>query len=651
MLSVSHLSVQLSGNFLFDDISFLIQKSDRVGLVGKNGAGKSTLLKILSGLQPPENGDIAKPNDFTIGYLPQEMEHQSGKTVFDEALTAFDRLLALDKEILRMEAEITQHTDTHTEAFMNLLNHLSEAQEKFGMLGGYNMESDTEKILLGLGFTREDFGKQSDTFSGGWRMRIELAKILLKQPDLLLLDEPTNHLDIESIQWLETFLKNYTGAIVLVSHDRVFLDTITNRTIEITMGKIQDYKASYSKYLDLRAERNAQMQSAFNNQQKQIQDLERFVERFKAKASKATQAQSKLKQLDRIERIEIEDEDNSAIRFRFPEPPRSGKVVIDAKHLTKHYGHKLVLQDLTFEIERGDHVAFVGKNGEGKSTLSKILAGLEAYEGEFQFGHNVKLGYYAQNQAEALDGNKTVFQTIDDVAAGEMRTRVRSLLGAFLFSGDAVDKKVKVLSGGEKARLALAKLLLDPINLLIMDEPTNHLDMRSKDILKDALMNYTGALVIVSHDRDFLQGLTKKIFEFRDHKIKPYVGDIYDYLESRKIETLDALNEKKSAAAAVAPAPVVTAAVAEKRQPEISREERRQLENRKRKLERSIEELESEISVLEQKVKEHETALGKSENMDKQQTLLTAYGQLQQDLASVMKKWEAAQEELEGIKI
>ena len=645
MLSVNRLSVQFSGNYLFNDISFLIRKTDHIGLVGKNGAGKSTLLKILASVQKPESGEIARPNDYVIGYLPQEMEHQDGKTVFNEGLSAFQPLLTLQAEIHKQEEEVTHHTDTHTDEFMDLITRMHENQEKFGMLGGYEMESETEKVLLGLGFTRDDFDKPTNIFSGGWRMRIELAKILLQKPDLILLDEPTNHLDIESIQWLENFLKNYTGSLVLVSHDRIFLDTVTNRTIEITLGKIQDYGVSYSRYVELRAERMELQRSAFDNQQKQIAEMERFVERFKAKASKASQAQSRVKALDKIERIEVEDEDKSAINFYFPDPPRSGKVAVESVGLSKRFDEKLVLDDISFEIERGDHVAFVGKNGEGKSTLSKIIVGLESHEGVMTLGHNVKLGYYAQNQAEALDSNKTVFETIDDAATGEMRTRVRSLLGSFLFSNEAVDKKVKVLSGGEKARLALAKLLLEPINLLVMDEPTNHLDMRSKDLLKEALMDYKGALVIVSHDRDFLQGLTKKVFEFKNKKIKIHIGDIYDYLEARKIENLDELNIKKGVAAADKLPEKVEAVKA----PELimSRDERKQLDNKRKKAIRSIEEAEDKIERFEQELASLEKAIADPANLDRQIELIKKYDDTKILLDKEMKQWELLQAELE----
>lgn len=653
MLAVSHLSIQFSGNFLFNDISFLINKNDRIGLVGKNGAGKSTLLKIMAGLQEPEEGEIFKPNDMTIGYLPQEMEHQGGKTVFEEGLTAFDKVLKLQDEVNRLTHEVSTSTDVHSPEYLTLITKMNEANEAFSMLGGYTIESETEKVLLGLGFTRKDLQRQTDEFSGGWRMRIELAKILLKRPDLMLLDEPTNHLDIESIQWLENFLKNYSGAIVMVSHDRIFLDTVTNRTIEITLGRINDYKASYSGYVKMRVERKQLEQAAYENQKKQIEETEKFIERFRYKATKSRQVQSRVKQLDKIERIEVEDEDLSAIQFRFPEPPRAGKVVVEAKHLSKSYGEKDILKDISFAIERGERIAFVGKNGEGKSTLSKILAGRESFTGTLNFGHNVHFGYYAQNQAESLSGDKTVFQTIDDVAAGEMRTKVRSLLGAFLFSGEAADKKVKVLSGGEKSRLALAKLLLEPVNFLILDEPTNHLDMRSKDVLKDALMNYSGAMVIVSHDRDFLQGLTEKVYEFRNKGIKEYLGDIYYYLNARKLENLDELDK---------PGGYLASASSSKKEDKTEtqddfsksnkerREEKKLLDNKIRKVQRLIEQCEADIEKLEKQMAEIEQKLSQPENAEHVAKLATDYQQLKEQHQQEMEKWEELHLEIEEIK-
>ena len=645
MISIARLSVHYSARYLFKEISFLINHNDHIGLTGKNGAGKSTLLKIISGIQDPDEGEIAKPNGLTIGYLPQEMEHQGGKTVFEEALTAFGELLDLQEKINKMTDDVSHRTDTHSDSYMDLLNDMHEASERFSMMGGYDMESEVEKVLLGLGFMRTDFIRKTDEFSGGWRMRIELAKILLQKPQVILLDEPTNHLDIESIQWLEEFLKNYTGAVVLVSHDRVFLDMVTNRTIEIVMGKIEDYKANYSKYLELREERRTLQMASYENQQKQIEHLEKFVERFKAKASKATQAQSRVKALEKIERIEIDEDDNAAMRFRFPEPPRAGAVVVESSNLSKSYGPKHVLDNLEFEIARGEKIAFVGKNGEGKSTLSRILAGLENYGGTLNLGYNVHIGYHAQNQADVLNGEKTVFQTIDDEAAGEMRTKVRALLGAFLFSGESVDKKVKVLSGGEKSRLALAKLLLEPINFLIMDEPTNHLDMRSKEILKDALLNYTGTLVIVSHDRDFLQGLTQKVFEFRNKGVKEHIGDVYEYLKSRKIENLSELEKKKKDAK-----DAKEEVVAVKEVPKLSFEEKKQLDREINKLEKQISNSETRIEELEKKKTDTENKLSDPANLDKQTQLLAMYEADKKELDKEMKKWEDAIAELENLK-
>lgn len=645
MLSVNKLTISFGGKDLFSEISFLINKNDHIGLTGKNGAGKSTLLKVLAGRQTPTSGEVSRPGGYTIGYLPQEMQHTDGRTVMQETLTAFEALQKIEKEIHRLSDDIAATTDTSSDAFMDLLARHHDLTEKFAMQGGYEMEGNAEKILMGLGFTRADFDRNTENFSGGWRMRVELAKILLQQPDLVLLDEPTNHLDIESVQWLENFLSTYPGAIVLVSHDKVFLDAVTNRTIEIVVGRIEDYKCNYSKYLIQRAERRATLLAAKSNQDKQIADLERFVERFKAKASKAAQAQSKLKQLEKIDRIEIDDEETGAIRFRFPEPPRAGALVYLAEELTKNYGPKEVLRGIDFEVERHDKIAFVGRNGEGKSTLSKILAGAEPFTGgKLTAGHNVKIGYYAQNQADALNSDKTVFETIDDEARGEMRTKVRSLLGAFLFSGDAVDKKVKVLSGGEKARLALAKLLLEPVNLLVMDEPTNHLDMRSKDVLKDALMNYQGALVVVSHDRDFLQGLTDKVFEFKGGHIKQYFGDIYDYLQAVKAENIDtATNNVATGRAAAKQADKSTAPTPAAPAPGISREERRAAENKIKKLTQSHEKLEDEIAALEKEVARLEKELYAAAPPA---GLLSEYEARRKALDAAMAQWEAMATEI-----
>ncbi|MCK5765876.1 MAG: ABC-F family ATP-binding cassette domain-containing protein, partial [Bacteroidales bacterium] len=545
MYSVSDLAVHYSGDYLFRNVSFIINKKDRVGLVGHNGSGKTTLLRILAGSQSPESGEVVIPSTARIGFLPQEMELRSDKTIYDETSAAFDEILALKTNIDHLSREIAEREDYETQSYQKLIHRLSDANEKFQLLGGQSMDADVEKVLAGLGFKRSDFNRPVAEFSYGWQMRIEIAKILLRKPDLILLDEPTNHLDIESIQWLEDFLSNYFGAVILVSHDRAFLDNLCNRTIEISDERIFDYKSAYTEYVRLREERLEQQLATYNNQQKQIRQIERFIERFRYKNTKARQVQSKIKMLDRLDTVEIEGFDNAAIHFKFPPAPRSGKVVVECTGLGKSYGSNQVLKNLDLSIIKGDRVAFVGKNGEGKTTLSKVFIGLLEYEGELKFGHNVKLAYYAQDQAEMLDGNKTVFETIDDEATGDMRSQVRNLLGGFLFSGEDIDKKVRVLSGGEKSRLSLARLLLEPSNFMILDEPTNHLDMRSKDILKSALLQYEGTLVIVSHDRDFLQGLSNKVFEFRNKGVKEYLGDIYDFLYFKKLSNLRELEQKK----------------------------------------------------------------------------------------------------------
>ncbi len=542
---ISGLSIQYTGKFIFKDVSFTINDKDRIGLVGRNGAGKSTLMKILAGREKSYSGSVSSPNNDTVGYLPQEIYTDSNDTIFNEAIKAYDDILQLEDLIKKYTEEISHRTDYHSESYLNLIEKLNEANERYQLKGGFSIEGNTEKVLLGLGFRKEDFTKSIQTFSGGWKMRVELAKLLLKSPDLLLLDEPTNHLDIISIEWLESFLMNYPGAVMLVSHDRAFLDRVTNRTVEISQGKIYDFKTSYSNYVKQREEIRSTQKAAYDNQQKMIADTERFIERFRYKSTKAKQVQSRVKKLDKMEEILIDQEDLSHISFSFPPAPHCGKIVFEAKQLSKSFGEKLVLKDLDFVIKKNDFVAFVGKNGEGKSTLSKIITGHLDYEGEAILGHQVEIGYYAQNQTDMLDESKTVFETIDDEAVGDLRKKVKSILGSFLFRDDDLEKKVSVLSGGEKARLALAKLLLKPVNLLVLDEPTNHLDMVSKDILKKALLEYSGTLVIVSHDRDFLHHLTNNIYEVQGHAIQLFSGDVYAYLEKKKMLGLEELNVKK----------------------------------------------------------------------------------------------------------
>ncbi|MCU0424202.1 MAG: ATP-binding cassette domain-containing protein [Candidatus Kapabacteria bacterium] len=648
MLTVSSLSIHFGGNYLFDDVSFMIAPRDRVGLVGKNGAGKSTLLKILSGLLEEERGSVHKSNGLTIGYLPQDIISAGGRTVYDETATAFAETLALEERIHAISDELERRTDYESDEYNDLLHELSDVNDHLTRMDSGSMRGQIERILTGLGFEQRDMTKMTEELSGGWQMRIELAKILLRKPDYILLDEPTNHLDIESLMWLEEFLKNYDGAIVMISHDRSFLDSITTRTLEITLGKVHDYPASYSKYVQMRQERREQQLAAFTNQQKQIADTEKFIERFRYKATKAVQVQSRIKQLDKIDRIEIEEEDTASVHFRFPDAPRSGRTVFEAQGVVKSFGEKTILRGIDFAIERGEKIAFVGKNGEGKTTFAKMLVGQEEVSGGvITIGHNVAIGYYAQHQAEMLDPNATVLDIIDRAATGEMRTKIRDLLGAFLFSGDSVYKKVKVLSGGEKSRLAMAKLLLEPINALILDEPTNHLDMRSKDVLKQALMDYDGALIVVSHDRDFLQGLTGKVVEFRGGAIKEFAGDIYEFLRIKNIETLRQLEKSTKEPNTPQPAsheppqaplqapqqtplqapqqtPVQTTSkpepinqnlepIASATTSPLDREERKRLQKEERRLARLIEDCEKQISALETSIGAIEQQMAEAE--------------------------------------
>ena len=642
MISVENISVHFGSFELFNNVSFVINPKDRIGLIGKNGAGKTTLLKILAKKEPTETGNIVYPSGVTLGYLPQQMRFSSSKTVWQETMAAFDQIITLENEINNINEALTSRTDYESESYLKLTQDLAEKTDAFLLLGGGNIDEETEKILTGLGFLPNDFQRKCNEFSGGWRMRIELAKILLQKPNLLLLDEPTNHLDIESIQWLEDYLKNFQGAVLVVSHDKAFLDNITNRTIEISLGKIYDYKLPYSRFLEQRQEQRKQQMAAYLNQQKMIEKTEDFIERFRYKATKAVQVQSKIKQLKKLERIEVEATDISNINIKFPPCPHSGKIVLEVKNLTKKFDDNLVLDNIDFVLEKGEKVAFVGKNGEGKTTLSRILVGNLDYTGEVKIGHQVKIGYFAQNQDEILDESKTVFQTLDDIAIGDIRTKIRDILGAFLFPGDDVDKKVKVLSGGERSRLAIAKLLLEPVNLLVLDEPTNHLDIHSKEILKQALQQYDGSFILVSHDRDFLHGLTEKLYEFRNHGIKEYVGDVYDFLQSRKMEHLNELNAKKT----------VTRGNTSQ-QPSTNKlnfEQRKQREREIRKLKNKIKKTETEIEQLETVLAEITNSMAKPENATNQE-IFNTFQENKIALEKLMTNWEKLHTELENMEL
>ncbi len=633
---------------MLKEISFVINKNDRIGLVGKNGAGKSTLMKIIMGMQQPTSGQVVIPSGTTTGYLPQEMKHHGAGTVYGETARAFSEVLNLEGEIEKLNVELATRTDYESDEYHNIIARLTEATERYHFLEGDNREALIEQTLKGLGFDREDFDRPVNELSGGWRMRIEIAKLLLLKPDILLLDEPTNHLDIESIEWIETFLKDYPGAIILVSHDRTFLDTVTNRTIEIALAKIFDYNVSFSKFETLSKERRAHQMAAFQNQQKMIEDTEKFIERFRYKATKAVQVQSRIKQLEKLERIEVEEEDVSRMNIRFQPPPRAGSIIFEAENLSKRYDDNLVLDKIDFVIERGEKVAFIGRNGEGKTTLSKVLAGFIDYTGDLKTGHNVSIGYFAQNQDELLNQNYTVLETIDRVAVGDIRTRVRDILGAFLFRGEDVDKKVKVLSGGEKSRLALARLLLEPYNVLILDEPTNHLDMHSKDILKNALLNYDGTLIIVSHDRDFLNGLTTKHYEFRKRKIKEHLGTIYEFLQKKRLASLKELERKEK--------PGQEKGTDDSERLSDSKREylvKKELERELRKAANKITACEKEIEKLESEMEMISGLLANPENLpegNSLDSLSKKYNSLEEIMTQKMEEWEKLTGDYETIK-
>ncbi len=658
MISINNLGVEFSARPLFTDISFVINKTDKIALVGKNGAGKSTLLKILAGLQSPTSGSVAQPNDITIGYLPQQMKLADSTTLIDETKKAFSDLLELRNEIDRINESLASRTDYESAEYARLIERLEFLNERIAIENADSMEGEIEKTLLGLGFAKEDFGRPTSEFSGGWRMRVELAKILLRRPDVLLLDEPTNHLDIESIQWLEQFMQTKAKAVVLVSHDRAFLDNVTQRTIEISCGKAYDYKVSYTAFTELRKERVEQQMRAYENQQKQIADITDFIERFRYKATKAVQVQSRIKQLEKIVPIEVDEVDTSRLRLRFPPAFRSGDFPLILEDVGKAYGDHQVFDHAEFAIRRGEKVAFVGKNGEGKSTLVKCIMGEIPYTGKLKIGHNVKIGYFAQNQAQMLDENLTVFETIDNVATGDIRTKIRDILGAFMFGGEASDKKVKVLSGGEKTRLAMIKLLLEPVNFLILDEPTNHLDIKTKDILKDAIRDFDGTVIIVSHDRYFLDGLVEKVYEFGGGRVKENIGGIYDFLRKKNISKLDELELSKSPSAkdsAKQPADEIkketsenadTANSAKPAGRNLSYAEQKERARMLAKAEKNVKTAESRIETLETRQKEIEEKLSSG---DSSAEILEEYASIGKELENAMSVWELAQMELEEL--
>ncbi len=637
MLTASNIYVQYGDRILFDHITFVVGEKERIGLVGRNGAGKSTMLKIIAGMQVPDEGSVARPTASSLGFLHQEMSLPKGKTVMDETLTAFDQAKQMEKRLVQVHEEIATRTDYESDSYLELLNEMSDLEHHFHLIGGSNMQAEAEKVLKGLGFKNSDFQRMTEEFSGGWQMRIELAKMLLQRPDYLLLDEPTNHLDIESILWLEDFLQTYEGSLILISHDKMFLDNVTRRTVELELGKLYDYKANYSRYVEMREERREKMAAALTNQQKQIAQMERTINRFMAKATKTSLAQSMQKKLDKIERIEMEDTDTAVMNIRFPEPPRSGQIVLEARHLSKSYGQLKVLENVDFQVERGDRIAFVGQNGQGKTTLAKMLVNhLLPSSGELKPGYNVHIGYYAQNQAEALDPKMTLLETMELHSPPEMRTRLRSILGAFLFSGEDQDKKVSVLSGGERARLALACLLLRPINFLVLDEPTNHLDMLSKEVLKASLLDYKGTLIVVSHDRDFLAGLTDKTVEFRDKKLHTYLGDVNYFLEKRKLDDMRQVEMRESS---------------NTNQENGSSERKRVLGHEERKqLQRTLAHAEKKVEQLEAKIADFEARLALPDFFKKPNHLevMGQYNKAKEDLNAAMLEWMEAQQAIDG---
>ncbi len=651
MISLDNLTVSYGGWTLFDNISFLINPKDRIGLVGKNGAGKTTLLRIITGEQQPTSGAVTLNGDCTIGYLPQTMRVADTTTLAEETAKAFEEVLRLEAEIEALTREIAERTDYESSEYEQLLHRLNDAQDHYHILGGETRDADIEKTLLGLGFKRSDFGRATSEFSGGWRMRIELAKLLLRRPSIFLLDEPTNHLDIESIQWLEEYLRNYNGAVLLISHDRAFLDNVTNRTVELSLGKITDYKVSYSKYVVLRAERRAQQMAAYENQQRMIEKTEEFIEKFRYKPTKSNQVQSRIKQLERLDRLEIEEEDLATLNIKFPPAPRSGQIVAEISEAGMSFGEKHVFSGANFVIEKGDRIALVGRNGEGKTTLARMLIGqLTPTEGSVRLGANVNIGYYAQNQDDLMDGDFTVYDTLDRVAVGDIRTRLRDILGAFLFRGEDIDKKVKVLSGGERARLAMARMMLEPRNLLILDEPTNHMDMRSKDILKNAIMKYDGTVVVVSHDREFLDGMVQKVYEFRDGGVKEYLGGIYYFLEKRKLESLQEIERRDAPAK---PAANLTAKSAA--QPAANRdtaasgkltyEQHKEQEKQLRKLRRAVETVEAELAEIEKQIAAYDAKFAAATEYNEAD--YKAYNDLKARYDHQMHEWEKASYELE----